>query len=111
LIISPIVGYSILKKFMVSHLPNVLHHIWFTFQNITFESKVVRRMVSSARGQEWKDIRSSITPAFTTGKIKRVSPFESQTFSRIFVYYHGFLNIIDVRLDKKLCRSNGHQVR
>jgi hypothetical protein len=68
-------------------------------------------MVSSARGQEWKDIRSSITPAFTTGKIKRVSPFESQTFSRIFVYYHGFLNIIDVRLDKKLCRSNSHQVR
>ena len=22
--------------------------------------------------QEWKDVRSSITPAFTTGKIKRV---------------------------------------
>ncbi|XP_046443689.1 cytochrome P450 3A16-like [Daphnia pulex] len=42
-------------------------------RNITFESKVVRRMVSSARGQEWKDIRSSITPAFTTGKIKRMS--------------------------------------
>ncbi|EFX68832.1 hypothetical protein DAPPUDRAFT_259484 [Daphnia pulex] len=43
-------------------------------RNITFESKVVRRMVSSARGQEWKDIRSSITPAFTTGKIKRLIP-------------------------------------
>lgn len=35
--------------------------------------KVVRKMVSILENQEWKDVRSSITPAFTTKKIKRVS--------------------------------------
>jgi cytochrome P450 family 3 subfamily A len=32
----------------------------------------MRKWLSLMRGQEWKDIRSSVTPAFTTGKIKRV---------------------------------------
>jgi len=39
------------------------------------------------RGQEWKDIRSSVTPAFTTGKIKRVNNqnnFECKIFTNIF---------------------------
>lgn len=29
-------------------------------------------MMSLVRGQPWKDIRSAVSPAFTTGKIKRV---------------------------------------
>ena len=29
-------------------------------------------MMTLILDQEWKDVRSSITPAFTTGKIKRV---------------------------------------
>ena len=29
-------------------------------------------MLTEMQDQEWKDVRSSITPAFTTGKIKRV---------------------------------------
>ena len=29
-------------------------------------------MMTIIRDQEWKDVRSSVTPAFTTGKIKRV---------------------------------------
>ena len=39
--------------------------------------KVIRKMVSLIQNQEWKDVRSSITPAFTTGKIKMV--FEKKT--------------------------------
>jgi hypothetical protein len=36
------------------------------------KTKVIRKWLSMMKGQEWKDIRSSVTPAFTTGKIKRV---------------------------------------
>jgi cytochrome P450 family 3 subfamily A len=32
----------------------------------------MRKWMMLMKGQEWKDIRSSVTPAFTTGKIKRV---------------------------------------
>ena len=41
-------------------------------QDFVVTQKVIRKMVSLIRNQEWKDVRSSITPAFTTGKIKRV---------------------------------------
>jgi cytochrome P450 family 3 subfamily A len=36
------------------------------------KTKIIRKWLSLMKGQEWKDIRSSVTPAFTTGKIKRV---------------------------------------
>ncbi|EFX88290.1 hypothetical protein DAPPUDRAFT_311602 [Daphnia pulex] len=37
------------------------------------QTKVMRKWMMLMKGQEWKDIRSSVTPAFTTGKIKRMS--------------------------------------
>ncbi|XP_046449634.1 cytochrome P450 3A14-like [Daphnia pulex] len=37
------------------------------------KSKVMRKWLVLLKGQEWKDVRSSVTPAFTTGKIKRMS--------------------------------------
>lgn len=36
------------------------------------KQKFFRKMVGFVTNQEWKDVRSSITPAFTTGKIKQV---------------------------------------
>jgi len=33
---------------------------------------VIANMLISFRGQEWKDVRSLLTPAFTTGKIRRM---------------------------------------
>nr|CAH0100563.1 unnamed protein product [Daphnia galeata] len=42
-------------------------------RNLNFRKKIVRKWLSILKGQEWKDIRSSVTPAFTTGKIKRMS--------------------------------------
>jgi cytochrome P450 len=33
----------------------------------------MRKWMTLMTGQEWKDIRSSVTPAFTSGKIKQVS--------------------------------------
>nr|CAH0100172.1 unnamed protein product [Daphnia galeata] len=37
------------------------------------KTKIIRKWLSLMKGQEWKDIRLSVTPAFTTGKIKRMS--------------------------------------
>ena len=54
--------------------------------------KVTRKMVSLIQDQEWKDVRSSITPAFTTGKIKRVS-YHSQVDHVMVVFKDFFLNL------------------
>jgi cytochrome P450 len=40
-------------------------------------------MVSIMRDQEWKDVRSSVTPAFTTGKIKRYSVLIKECADRL----------------------------
>nr|CAH0108323.1 unnamed protein product [Daphnia galeata] len=42
-------------------------------RSFEMKSKVMRKWLSLMKGQEWKDIRSSVTPAFTSGKIKRMS--------------------------------------
>ena len=36
------------------------------------ENPILRKMVFALHDQEWKDIRASVSPAFTTGKIKQV---------------------------------------
>jgi hypothetical protein len=50
-----------------------LLNFYFCYQPLNFRTKIVRKWLSVIQGQEWKDIRSSVTPAFTTGKIKRVN--------------------------------------
>ncbi|XP_046632822.1 cytochrome P450 3A2-like [Daphnia pulicaria] len=42
-------------------------------RTFNFKTKIVRKWLTVVKGKEWKDIRSSVTPAFTTGKIKRMS--------------------------------------
>lgn len=42
-------------------------------QRVDFKNKVIRKWLTLLNGQEWKDVRSSVSPAFTTGKIKRMS--------------------------------------
>lgn len=37
------------------------------------EVKVLRKMMTDMKDQEWKDVRSAVTPTFTSGKIKRYS--------------------------------------
>lgn len=69
---------------------------------------MVRKFLTLIRDQDWKDIRSSITPAFTTGKIKRV------IYSKV-VYFFIHSNIIirisvDVTHDQSLCWSTCNQI-
>ncbi|XP_046636806.1 cytochrome P450 3A2-like [Daphnia pulicaria] len=42
-------------------------------RSFQIKTKVMRKWLIMMKGQEWKDVRSSITPAFTSGKIKRMS--------------------------------------
>lgn len=41
-------------------------------KSFDMKTKYLRKWVTSLHGQEWKDVRTSLTPAFSTGKIKRV---------------------------------------
>ena len=41
-------------------------------KDFALKDKYSRKFVSLIRNQEWKDVRSAVTPAFTTGKIKTV---------------------------------------
>ena len=42
------------------------------FQHFEVKHKIMKNWLALSRGQEWKDIRSSVSPAFTTSKIKQV---------------------------------------
>lgn len=44
----------------------------FVLKDLVVSMKVIRKMIVLIQNQQWKDVRSSITPAFTTGNIKRV---------------------------------------
>nr|QST15041.1 CYP360A1 protein [Diaphanosoma celebensis] len=42
-------------------------------RSFDIRAKYFRKMISLIRGDEWKEVRSSVSPTFTTGKIKRMS--------------------------------------
>ena len=51
-----------------------IKHKYIFDQKAAFpEIKVLRYLLFGLENQKWKDIRSTVTPTFTTGKIKRVS--------------------------------------
>ena len=54
---------------------------------INVKSKFFSKMLTVMRGQEWKDVRSSVTPTFTTGKIKRVLSHGQIFFLHCFLIY------------------------
>ncbi|XP_055954114.1 cytochrome P450 3A8-like isoform X1 [Argiope bruennichi] len=43
-------------------------------RQVEFGDKVVDNMLTAIRGEDWKRIRSIVTPTFTTGKIKKMLP-------------------------------------
>jgi len=55
------------------------------------ELPVFRKMVFVLHDQEWKDVRSSITPAFSSGKIKKVKvqlSYEDLTLTKCLPNLH-----------------------
>lgn len=58
-------------------------------------------MITIMKDQEWKDVRSSVTPAFTTGKIKRVRSCAKSRWNRLTYL------LLDVGYDKALLRRSG----
>ena len=53
------------------------HLIVFSIANQGFGAlpPIIRKMIFFLGDQEWKSVRSAFTPAFTTGKIKKVHYF------------------------------------
>nr|QST15045.1 CYP360A5 protein [Diaphanosoma celebensis] len=47
-------------------------------RDFTLRAQYLRKMVTVVRDQEWKDIRSAVTPTFTIGKIKKMSVLMKQ---------------------------------
>ncbi|CAG0890359.1 unnamed protein product [Darwinula stevensoni] len=47
----------------------------FTDRRVLFEikEKVLSKMLANLKGQEWKDVRSAVSPVFSSGKIKKMS--------------------------------------
>ena len=77
-------------------------------QEFILTQKVFRKMISLIQNQEWKDVRTSITPAFTTGKIKRVCSFKvsvAKIFKKLITR-----EFADVLNDKRVCRSSGCKI-
>ena len=50
-----------------------------------------RKRLTNARGNEWKNLRTTLSPLFTAGKMKAMIPFMQETCSRL-IQVRGILN-------------------
>ena len=64
------------------------YRVIFITQDFVVQQKVIRKIVSLILNQEWKDVRSSITPAFTEGLATLIfSKMLQQFFFRQFCVF------------------------
>ncbi|XP_045448577.1 cytochrome P450 9e2-like [Melitaea cinxia] len=63
---------DLIKKITVKDFENFLDHRGFTDEKV---DPLFARNLFSLKGQEWKDMRSTLSPAFTSSKIKLMVPF------------------------------------
>jgi len=64
---------DIIKHILVKDFDHFVNHMSHSMEN-----PILRKMVFALHDQEWKDIRASVSPAFTTGKIKQMSKLIQQ---------------------------------
>ncbi|CAH2105979.1 unnamed protein product [Euphydryas editha] len=63
---------ELVKKITVKDFEHFLDHRGFTDETI---DPLFSRNLFALKGQEWKDMRSTLSPAFTSSKIKLMVPF------------------------------------
>lgn len=83
--------------------------VYFKKQDFTVKRKIFRKMLSIIQNKEWKDVRSSVTPVFTTGKIKQVR-LRLIRFARWLIIPKTISFLTDVGLDNRMCQSTGSQI-
>ncbi|XP_038211824.1 cytochrome P450 9e2-like isoform X1 [Zerene cesonia] len=63
---------DLIKKITIKDFEHFLDHRGFTDEEV---EPIFARNLFSLRGQEWKDMRSTMSPAFTSSKIRVMVPF------------------------------------
>lgn len=53
------------------------------------EKSILRNAMSAKKGDAWKRVRNRVTPAFTTGKIKRLIPFMNDSTNQLCKVIEG----------------------
>ncbi|XP_046646974.1 cytochrome P450 3A24-like [Daphnia pulicaria] len=56
-------------------------------RTFSVKRKVFRKMLTIIQDKEWKDVRSSVTPVFTTGKIKLMSKMITECANRLVIKF------------------------
>ena len=46
----------------------------FIFQKVPFDDKIFSSFLTTVQDEQWKRLRSIITPTFSTGKLKQMKP-------------------------------------
>ncbi|CAL1278465.1 unnamed protein product [Larinioides sclopetarius] len=73
----------LLRDILVKDFPYFMNRRQFTFGD-----KVVDNMITVIRGEDWKRVRSIVTPTFTTGKIKKTVRCLFHGCDREFCFFH-----------------------
>jgi hypothetical protein len=95
-------------KFFSNPAESILCNHFF-FKSFSVKRKVFRKMLTIIQDKEWKDVRSSVTPVFTTGKIKLVL-FLNVYFSLNGSILPSFVFILDVEDDNRVWQPAGNQI-
>ena len=68
----------------------------FVLQSVLDAGKPYNRMLSIVAGQKWKDIRSTLTPTFSSLKMKQVSyvNYVQEALEKLFNFNDKNLDIV-----------------
>ncbi len=62
------------KNILVKDFDHFVDRRTFAMDESKEENKIMANMVSMLTGEKWKKVRSLLSPAFTSGKLKAMTP-------------------------------------